>query len=433
MNTVQLGRNHAIFEKSCAVIPGGVNSPVRAFIGLNINPLIVKKGRGDTIWDEEGNSYIDFCMSWGALLHGHAFPVVTQKVKDQVDQGSSFGIATAVEEEMAREIVDLIPAIDQVRFVSSGTEATMTALRLARAYTARPLIVKFNGHYHGHADPFLVQGGSGISQIGQQSSSKGVPYDTIKHTLSLPFNDVKKVKELFQNPRYLNQIAAVIVEPIAANMGLVPASEDFLTLLFEETRKVQSLLIFDEVISGFRVGLSGAQGLYNIEPDLSCFGKIVGGGFPAAVFGGRKEVMDQLAPLGEVYQAGTLSGNPVAMQAGLATLNLAKEKGFYEKLEAKTRLITKPVQIALKKRDLDACLQETVGMFTLFWGVREVRSFEDLKELNQDEFKRFFKFLLDRGIYFSPSPYEACFISMAHTEENLIKTRDTLLEYIQKI
>jgi len=391
--------------------------------------MIAKEGKGDMLKDADGHSFVDYCMSWGALLHGHAPDAVVNEAVKRVQSGSSFGIATEEEEKLARQICTLIPSIEKVRFVSSGTEATMSAIRLARGVTGRSLIVKFNGNYHGHADPFLVCAGSGVSQVSQTSSSEGVLPSSIEHTVSLPYNDINAAKELFE----AHEVAAVIVEPIAANMGVAKADPAFLQFLRDETKRTGALLIFDEVISGFRVGLQGSQGKYGIQPDLTCFGKIVGGGFPAAAFGGKKEIMDHLAPNGTVYQAGTLSGNPVAMAAGLKTLELAMKEGFYEDLEAKTRLITEPVKMALKERHLSACLNESVGMFTLFWGPSEVRSFEDLKQLDHALFKRFFNTLYDQGIYVSPSPYEACFISSAHTEENLIKTRDALMGFIRTL
>lgn len=433
MGLAETTKSQEIFEKSLEVIAGGVNSPVRAFIGLGVDPLIAEKGEGDTIWDAEGKSYIDYCMSWGAMLLGHAPPSVVMKAKSRMEKGSSFGIATEIEEQLAREIVTLVPSIEKLRFVSSGTEATMTAVRVARGYTGRPYIVKFNGNYHGHADPFLIRAGSAVSQISHESSSQGVPNEIVKHTISLPYNDVEKIRELFCDPEYGSQIAAVIVEPIAANMGVVPATKEFLKVLREETNRMGTVLIFDEVISGFRVGLEGAQGQYGIFPDMTCLGKIIGGGFPAAAFGGKKEIMDTLAPTGGVFQAGTLSGNPVAMAAGLETLDLVQQEGFYELIADKTKLITEPLQMALKDRDLNACLQETVGMFTLFWGVRSVEKFEDLQELDHDRFKTFFRYLLNEGVYFSPSPYEACFVSAVHTEDHLIKTRDLIIDFIRQV
>ena len=415
-----------IFEKSKEVITGGVNSPVRAFTGLGVAPLIVQSGQGDTITDVDGRSYVDYCMSWGALLHGHAHEDITQKVCQRVALGSSFGIATEIEEQLARKINDAIPSIERLRFVSSGTEATMSALRVARGYTGRPIVIKFNGNYHGHSDAFLVKAGSGVSN---ESCSEGVPHDVVKNTLSLPYNDVEKFKSVMRDTFYSRMIAAVIVEPIAANMGVVPATQDFLKALREETEKIGAVLIFDEVISGFRMAYGGAK--TGITADMTCFGKIIGGGFPAAAFGGKREIMEKLAPIGGVYQAGTLSGNPVAMQAGLTTLEKAQMPEFYERLKQKTQTITEPVKQALIEKDLSACVQDVVGMFTLFWGLKKVSSFEDLKKLDKEWFNAYFRFMLERGVYISPSPYEACFISSVHSQENLEHTRDLILEFIK--
>ncbi len=417
-----------IFEKSCSVIPGGVSSPVRAFPNLKVDPIVAEKGAGDLIWDADGDSYIDYCMSWGALLCGHAHPDVVASVTERIAEGSSFGLATEVEEKLARHMVNTVPSIEKVRFVSSGTEATMTAVRLARGFTNRPLIVKFNGNYHGHSDPFLVNAGSAVAHLSRTSSSAGVPTGTIQNTLSIPYNDVEAVQDLMA--KYGSEVAAIIVEPIAANMGVVPASEQFLLALRQLTTQHGSLLIFDEVISGFRVGLTGAQGVYGIGPDLTTYGKIVGGGFPAAALGGRADVMDYLAPTGPVFQAGTLSGNPVAMQAGLTTLEMAQSPRFYDDLRAKVEMITAPVRKAIAEKGITACIQEVGGMFTLFWGVTEVTSFEDLKDIDHDRFEDFFTYMLDHGVYMAPSPYEACFVSSAHTNDHLIHTRDLILRYV---
>lgn len=425
-------KSYEIFERSKEVIAGGVNSPVRAFIGLGIDPLIVSKGEGERITDVDGREFIDYCMSWGALLHGHADPEVVAKVCARVKEGSSFGITTEVEEKLARKLITAYPSIDRVRFVSSGTEAAMSAARLARGYTGRPMIIKFNGNYHGHSDTFLIQAGSGVSQVSNVSSSEGVPQDIVKNTLSLPYNDGEALKKVMRDPFYSRFIAAVILEPVAANMGVVPATQAFLETLREETKRTGALLIFDEVISGFRVGYGGARALYEIDPDLACFGKIIGGGFPAAAFGGKGKIMDKLAPLGGVYQAGTLSGNPVAMEAGLKTLEKAETAGFYEELRRKTQIITESVKRALIEKGLSACVQSVGGMFTLFWGPTSVSSFEDLKKLDKEVFKRYFRFMLEHGVYLSPSPYEACFISSAHKEESLSRTRDLILEFIKQ-
>lgn len=427
--TVDTARNSKeIFEKSREVITGGVNSPVRAFIGLGIDPMIVREGKGDMIWDVDGMPYIDYCMSWGAMLHGHAHLAIVEAAQERLSMGSSFGIATEEEEELARELVGAVKSLERVRFVSSGTEAVMTAVRIARGYTSRSIVIKFDGNYHGHSDSFLVKAGSGVSQVSQESSSSGVPEEVVRHTVSLPYNDIEAFKKVMHDPYYSDWIAAVVIEPIAANMGLVPADKEFLKVLREETKQMGALLIFDEVISGFRVAYGGAQSICDIEPDLSCFGKIIGGGFPAAAVGGKKEIMDVLAPKGTVYQAGTLSGNPVAMVAGLRSLELAKQEGFYEELKRKTEIITKPVRKHLK----GGCLQETVGMFTLFFGPKKVSSYEDLKELDKERFKEYFRFMWERGIYISPSPYEACFISSAHLDENLEKTRDAMIKFLSE-
>ncbi len=416
-----------IYEASSKVIPGGVNSPVRAFFDMGIPPLVVAKGKGDTIWDEDGNAFIDYCGSWGPLILGHAHPSVVKAAKAQISKGSSFGITTKIEKEIAAFIVKLIPSIEKIRFVSTGTEATMSALRLAKGFTGKNKIIKFIGNYHGHHDSLLVQAGSGVIRLNSQASSKGISAEMIKDTLLLPFNDVKAVKECFEVHK---DIAAVIVEPIAGNMGVVAGSKEFLETLKRETEKQGALLIFDEVITGFRVGLKGAQDLYGITPDITCFGKIIGGGFPAAAFGAKKEIMDLLSPLGEVYQAGTLSGNPVAMQAGLATLKEIAKEGFYEKLQQKADKLFLPIEKALKETKR-GCLQRQGSMFTIFWGVEAITTKEECKKLDEEMFKKFFLHLLDKGIYIPPCQYETSFVSIAHTDENLEKTKEAILEFIK--
>lgn len=417
-------KSKEIYESSCKIIPGGVNSPVRSFPDLSILPLIAASGKGDTIWDADGNSFIDFCCSWGALILGHCHPQVVKACQEQIAIGSSFGIATESEEKLAKKVVFLIPSIEKIRFVSSGTEATMTALRVAKGYTNKSLIVKFDGNYHGHSDTLLVRAGSGVSHINSEASSKGVPADILKNTLSLPYNDVEGVRKVL---RSLSDLAAVIVEPIAANMGLVPATREFLQMLREETQKKGAVLIFDEVISGFRVGLQGAQGLYQITPDLTCFGKIIGGGFPAAAFGGKKEIMDKLAPIGDVYQAGTLSGMPVAMVAGLTTIKELESESFYADLEEKTSAFLAPIEQALGDQ---GCVHKLGSLCTIFLGPKKVSNLEDLKALDHAQFKKFFSHMFERGIYIPPSPYEAWFISSAHTEQNLKKAQNAILEFL---
>ena len=421
--------SETIFSNACKVIPGGVNSPVRSFKSVGLKPMIVESGYGDMIRDVDGNEFIDYCCSWGPLILGHAHPAVVRAAQEQIAKGSSFGIATEVEEKLATKIVGLIPSIEKIRFVSSGTEATMTALRIARGFTGRSKIVKFAGHYHGHHDSLLVQAGSGVSGLNAEATSLGVNPGVIADTISLPFNEPEAVRSLLRSEMG-QSIAAVILEPIAGNMGVVLPEAGFLELLREETEKCGALLIFDEVITGFRVGLQGAQGLYGIDPDLTCFGKVIGGGFPVAAVGGKAEIMDVLAPLGQVYQAGTLSGNPVAMRAGLETLNQVEKNNFYLLLEEKAKRLLDPIQEALQKASQPACLQRCGSMFTLFFGVKEVRSKKDLKNLDEARFRQFFKYLFDKGIYIPPASQEAWFISSAHTNEHLDFTASTICAFI---
>ena len=416
-----------IYTELCLITPGGVNSPVRSFQAVDLVPLIVQKGRADQIWDVDGHSWIDFCMSWGALILGHAPDNVVLVATEQIACGSSFGITNMYENQLATEIINCMPSIQKIRFVSSGTEAVMSAIRLARGYTGRNKIIKFNGHYHGHSDALLVQAGSGVLDM-STSSSLGVPDEVISHTISLRFNDIENCRCFLQKTA---DIAAVIIEPIAANMGLVPAKKEFLLMLREETKKKQVVLIFDEVVTGFRIGLNGAQGYYGIEPDLTCLGKIIGGGFPSAAFGGKKEIMDYLSPLGLVYQAGTLSGNPVAMRAGLETLLTLKQPQIYSHLETLTNDFLSPIKDFITKKSLPITLHHLNSMFSFFFGVTQVENQEDLKNLNTVKFKDFFQYLFHRGIYLSPSAYEVNFLSLGHTQKNLEKTQKVILEYLK--
>lgn len=418
-------QTEALYRDSCALMPGGVNSPVRAFTGMGLTPLIVCEGKGDTITDVDGYPYIDFCQSWGALILGHSHPDIIAKVALQLSRGTSFGIATPYEKELAEKIVHHMPSIEKLRFVSSGTEATMSAIRLARGYTEKSLIVKFNGHFHGHSDDVLIQAGSGATHL-PQASSQGIPQELVKLTVSLPFNAMETCRNFL---RSREDIAAVLIEPVAGNMGVVPAKKEFLEMLREETNKKGILLIFDEVITGFRVGLHGAQGHYGVIPDLTCLGKVIGGGFPVAAFGGRQEIMNRIAPLGAVYQAGTLSGNPLAMRAGIETLNKIETPGFYPSLEQKTEEFLTPIRRAAAHLKIPIAIQSAGSMFTIFFGVENVESKEDLCAMDEQRFKHFFRYLFERGIYFSPSAYEAHFLSSAHTDENLEKTQHCILEY----
>jgi len=421
----QNSQSKKVYTEMCNVIPGGVNSPVRSFSGLGLSPLIVASGQGDLIKDVDGNEYIDYCGSWGALIHGHAHPKILEAAQKSMERGTTFGISTEVEGELAKKIVEMVPDIEKVRCVSSGTEATMSAIRLARGFTGRDLVIKFSGNYHGHADFFLVQAGSGVLGL-SQSSSAGIPPELVQHTLSLTYND----SNILLDAHIQKKLAAVIVEPIAGNMGVVPARPYFLRALRKMTSDVGALLIFDEVITGFRLGRGGAQEYFDIKPDLTCLGKIMGGGFPAAAFGGRAEIMDHLAPLGKVYQAGTLSGNPVAMTAGLQALQLLERENFYAELEEKANLITQPLKEKIKNKGLNACVQQVGSMFTLFFGQTKVENLDDAKKLDLQKFAEFFRYLLERGVYIPPSQHEAWFVSAAHTERHLEKTRDLILDFL---
>ncbi len=422
-------RSKKIYDKACRYIPGGVNSPVRSFRHLGMPPLIVESGKGGRIFDADGNSYIDFCCSWGALILGHAHDKVVEGVSEQIRKGTSFGISTEIEEQIAEKMVGLIPSIEKIRFVSSGTEAAMTAMRIARGVTERPKILKFAGHYHGHSDSLLIQAGSGVASLNPMATSKGVNPNTIIDTLCFQFNDFESIRSFFRSTQ-AEEVAAVILEPIPGNMGVVLPENGFLEMLREETLKNGSLLIFDEVITGFRVGLRGAQGLYGIDPDLSCFGKVIGGGFPVAAVSGKAKFLDVLAPLGKVYQAGTLSGNPVAMRAGLETLGIIEQKGFYESLSQKTKRMTEPLRDAVMGKQV--CLQQQSSMFNLFFGVKQIRSQEDLKNLDEKLFVRFFQYLFEKGIYISPSSHEAWFLSAAHLDEDIDLAVNCMVEFIEK-
>jgi glutamate-1-semialdehyde 2,1-aminomutase len=405
------------YKEALRYIPGGVNSPVRALRNVGAAPLFVKKADKATFTDVDGNKFIDFCLSWGVFILGHNHPEVRKAVKKGVDLGSSYGIPSLQETELARMVTELVPSVERVRFVSSGTEAVMSAVRVARGFTGRNILLKFDGCYHGHADHLLVSAGSGAAGL-KSSSSAGVPADFVKHTLSIPFNDAAALREAFS--QHGPDIAAVILEPVAANMGVVVPPIEFLRELRKITQKNGSLLIFDEVITGFRLALGGAQQRFGIRPDLSTFGKILGGGYPAAAFGGRADIMAVLAPDGPVYQAGTLSGNPVAMAAGIQTLYELQQPGFYTALETKSNQFVGELRDLIQGKDI--VLNQKGSMFTLFFSDHEIRNFEDVRTSDTERFAAFYRKLLDQKIYFSPSPYEANFLSQAHTDEQLEKT-----------
>lgn len=421
--------SEAIYQEMCLVMPGGVNSPMRACREVDHTPMIVASGKEDCVFDIEGNRFIDYCGSWGALIHGHANRTILNAVQKRIELGTSFGIATQIEGELAKKVVEMVPGIEKIRLVCSGTEATMSAARLARGFTGRDLIVKFDGNYHGHADFFLVKAGSGVTHLSANSSSAGIPEAVVQHVASLPYNDVEAARSFLS----AHSVAAVILEPVAGNMGVVPASGEFIAMLRRETERQNALLIFDEVITGFRVGRRGAQSLYHVQPDLICLGKILGGGFPLAAFGGRADVMRCLAPEGHVYQAGTLAGNPVAVEAGLQALTLLEMPEFYDSLEKKTALITEPIVDYIEQRGLNACLQRQGSMFMLFFGVKSVKNQQDAKRTDSKLFARFFRYMYQNGVYIPPSQFEAWFISSAHSEEHLIQKKNRVLEFLREV
>lgn len=409
------------FERAKRVIPGGVDSPVRALKSVGTTPLFISRADGATLHDIDGNSYIDFCMSWGVFILGHNNPAVSRAATEAVGRGSSYGIPTEIETTLAEHVRRAFPSMERLRFVNSGTEATMSAIRVARGYTKRDILVKFAGCYHGHADHLLVEAGSAVANI-STASSAGVPQDFAKHTICLPYNDLEALTKYFDANG--DRVAALIIEPVACNMGVVVPSAEFLRATREVTEKYGALLIFDEVITGFRLAHGGAQERFNIVPDLTTVGKIVGGGFPAAAFGGRKDIMALLAPEGPVYQAGTLSGNPVAMAAGLATLQQLETPNFYKDLEATANYFISQLRQIIENKTIQ--LNAEGSMFTLFFNERPVRNFNDARASDQERFARYFRNMLERGIYVSPSQFEGNFISAVHSREVL----DTVLQAI---
>jgi glutamate-1-semialdehyde 2,1-aminomutase len=411
--------NEILFELSQQVIPGGVNSPVRAFRSVGGTPVFFERAQGAHFWDADGKRYIDYVGSWGPLVLGHAHPEVVRAVQRSAEGGLSFGAPTRAEYEMALLVTRLLPSIELVRLVSSGTEATMSAIRLARGFTGRNRIIKFEGCYHGHADALLVKAGSGALTLGVPTSA-GVPPEVAAHTMVLDFNDLAGVERAFHE--HGPDIAALIVEPVAGNMNLVAPAERFLSGLRELCSRHGAVLIFDEVMTGFRVGLQGAQGLYGIVPDLTTLGKVVGGGMPLAAFGGRRDIMQRIAPLGPVYQAGTLSGNPVAVAAGLATLAFVQAPGFYERLAASTRSLTDGLTQAARETGVRFCAQSLGGMFGVYFAAQPPRSYAEVMQTDREAFNRFFHGMLKEGVYFAPSAFEAGFVSAAHTTEDIEAT-----------
>ena len=412
-------KSKRLFEEAKKYIPGGVNSPVRAGKSVGIDPLFISKAEGCYIWDEEGNKYIDHVCSWGPMILGHSHPEVLNTIKERLPLGTSYGAPTSIEVEMAEIIIEMVPSIEMVRMVNSGTEAAMSAIRLARGYTGRDIIVKFEGCYHGHADSLLVEAGSGVATLGIPGSP-GIPKGIARYTISLPFNDLEKLKSVFD--RYGDDIAAVIVEPIPANMGVILPDIEFLGGLRKFTEKNGSLLIFDEVITGFRVSPGGAQELYNILPDLTCLGKIIGGGLPVGAYGGKREIMECVAPEGNVYQAGTLSGNPLAMAAGLSTLNILKKSDIYRDLEKKGDMFFSGLKTAAQSAGLDIVVNHIASLGSFFFTNKQIKDFASAKSSRSDLFRNYYKKMLTQGIYLAPSPFEASFVSIAHNNEDLEKS-----------
>lgn len=400
-------------------MPGGVNSPVRSFSGVGGNPLFIQRAQGAYIVDVDNHMYIDYVCSWGAIILGHAHHQITEILKETIERGTSFGAPSPLEIQLAEKIIANIPSIEMVRMVSSGTEATMTALRMARALSGKPKIIKFEGCYHGHHDSLLVKAGSGALTLGHPSSA-GVPEEAVEHTLLAPYNDLTAVQRLFE--QYPNQIAGVIVEPVAGNMGCVLPKSEFLPGLRELCNQYNALLIFDEVMTGFRVGLQGAQGLFNIKPDLTCLAKVIGGGLPVGAVGGSKALMECLAPIGPVYQAGTLSGNPLAMAAGLATLTLLETSGFFEKLTGLTQRLIQGVSESAQAHNIPLYTTQAGGMFGLFFNSTPIHTLNDILSSHVDYFRLFFHAMLQKGVYLPPSAYEAYFTSSAHSIIEIDKT-----------
>lgn len=409
-----------LFAQAQKVIPGGVNSPVRAFNGVGSTPVFIHKAQGAYLYDEEGKQYIDYVGSWGPMVLGHNHPTILNAVIETAQNGLSFGAPTELEIKLAELVCKLVPSIEMVRMVNSGTEATMSAIRLARGYTKRDKIIKFEGCYHGHADSLLVKAGSGALTLGQPSSP-GVPADFAKHTLTCTYNDLHSVEETFK--RYPDEIACIIVEPVAGNMNCVPPKPGFLQGLRQLCDQYNALLIIDEVMTGFRVALAGAQSYYGVQPDLTCLGKIIGGGMPVGAFGGKKEIMQYIAPTGPVYQAGTLSGNPIAMAAGIACLTELAKPGNEALLAAKTKTLAEGLKALAEKHHIPFVVNYVGGMFGIFFTEREtVESYTDVMNCNIERFKTFFHHMLSLGVYLAPSAFEAGFMSLAHTDEDIQNT-----------
>ena len=423
-------RSTELFERGQHTLVGGVDSPVRAFRAVGGTPLVIDRAQGAHLYDVDAREYLDYVCSWGALILGHAHPDVVAAISDQAARGTSYGMTSPLEIELGEKITRAITSVEMVRFVSSGTEAAMSALRLARAFTARDLVIKFEGCYHGHSDSFLSEAGSGLATLGI-AACPGVPDAFASLTLNAPYNDVPAVEDLFR--QHAGKIAAVIVEPVAANMGVVAPAPGFLEGLRAITQREGALLIFDEVITGFRVAYGGAQSVYKIDPDLTVMGKIIGGGLPVAAYGGKRRIMERVAPLGPVYQAGTLSGNPLAMRAGLATLPKLEAAGFYEELKRKAQRLAEGLRVALKESGVAGQVNVAGSLLTIFFTDQPVCNYADAKKSDSARFAAFFHGMLDRGIFLAPSQYEALFVSAAHTDADIDRTISAARETLASI
>jgi glutamate-1-semialdehyde 2,1-aminomutase len=422
----KIDKSIALFNEAKALMPGGVNSPVRAFKNIHGDPIFFEKAQGAYLFDADGNKYIDYIGSWGPMIMGHSHPEIVNAIKNQAELGTSYGAPTSLESDVASLIIENVPSIEKIRMVNSGTEATMSAIRLARGFTNRNKIIKFDGCYHGHVDSLLIKAGSGVSTFGLPDSP-GIPEDLAKHTITCPYNDIEAFIQIFNSVK--DDLATVIVEPIAGNMGFVPGTLEFLQTIRAYTESNDSLLIFDEVMSGFRVSLGGAQEIYNIKPDLTALGKVIGGGLPVGAFGGKKEIMNYLAPEGPVYQAGTLSGNPLAMAAGATLLNLLIAQNPYKELEEKAKVILNGMKEIMISSGIPFSTNQIGGMFGFFFSEELPKNIDDVSKTNDEMFSSFINACIKNGIYFAPSKYEAGFISATHGDMEINKT----LEIVNKI